>query len=123
MGAIFMSDKEAKGLKQHMKSNYGFELAPKETVVLQEDPTFLDLRIFDKNTARARYVRRIKKEDLNLKKETFTRLQLDSLKHIDPIKDVFDLDDTYMWFLLGGAERPTLREDMHRREHLAQPFT
>ena len=64
-----------------------------------------------------------KKEDLNLKKETFTRLQLDSLKHIDPIKDVFDLDDTYMWFLLGGAERPTLREDMHRREHLAQPFT
>lgn len=29
-----MSDKEARGLKQHMKQNYGFELAPKETVVL-----------------------------------------------------------------------------------------
>ena len=123
MGNIFISDKEAKGLKNFMKQQYGFELAPKETVVLQEDSTFLDLRIFDKNSAKARYLRRIKKEHFSLSKDAFTRLQLESFKHIDPIKHVFNLDDEHIWFLLGGAERPTLREDLHRREHLAQPFT
>ena len=50
-------------------------------------------------------------------------MQLDSFKNIDPIKHVFNLDTDHLWLLLGSADRPTLRDDLNRRDKQNQPFT